>query len=220
MAIERRRKADERVKPFSDESFRKPSLDAGNLLDRHKFEQNLIRFGYIARAEAAAEAVATTVAQNIANQATATGTPADSYWTKIANDIYYQNGDANLTYDLNISGQVVSSKATGTAPFSIASTTVNANLNADLLDGHHATYFSVAGTAIKSNPQTDEYRIKYLRLDAGLNMVVVYDDTPEPAPATYDTIVSNPGSGEYRIIAMRLNSGGAITVVYDDVPEA
>lgn len=37
----------------------------------------------------------------------------------------------------NFSGQITSSVATGTSPFSIDSTTVNANLNADLLDGLH-----------------------------------------------------------------------------------
>ena len=35
-------------------------------------------------------------------------------------------------------GRIQSRVATGTAPFNIASTTVNTNLNADLLDGYHA----------------------------------------------------------------------------------
>lgn len=39
----------------------------------------------------------------------------------------------------NFSGQITSSVATGTSPLSVASTTLNENLNADLLDGYHAT---------------------------------------------------------------------------------
>jgi len=35
--------------------------------------------------------------------------------------------------------QIVSSLATGTAPLAVTSTTLNTNLNADLLDGYHAT---------------------------------------------------------------------------------
>jgi hypothetical protein len=38
-----------------------------------------------------------------------------------------------------------SSVATGTAPFTVASTTVVTNLNADQLDGQHSTYYQVAG---------------------------------------------------------------------------
>lgn len=38
----------------------------------------------------------------------------------------------------NFSGQITSSVATGTAPFAITSTTVNTNLNADMVDGLHA----------------------------------------------------------------------------------
>jgi len=36
-----------------------------------------------------------------------------------------------------MSGQLTSTLATGTAPFAVTSTTVNTNLNADLLDGYH-----------------------------------------------------------------------------------
>lgn len=39
----------------------------------------------------------------------------------------------------NFTGQITSSLATGTAPFAVTSTTVNTNLNADMLDGYHAT---------------------------------------------------------------------------------
>lgn len=41
----------------------------------------------------------------------------------------------------NFSGQIVSGVPTGTAPFSVASTTLVPNLNADFLDGYHETAF-------------------------------------------------------------------------------
>lgn len=47
-------------------------------------------------------------------------------------------------------GQITSSLATGTSPFNVTSTTVNTNLNADLLDGNHASAFQTALT----NPVT------------------------------------------------------------------
>ncbi len=51
MATDRRRKTDEKIKPFKDSEFRKKSLDAGDLAERRKFEQNLIRFGLLKRIE-------------------------------------------------------------------------------------------------------------------------------------------------------------------------
>lgn len=41
----------------------------------------------------------------------------------------------------NFSGQITSSVATGTAPLSVASTTLVSNLNADMIDGYHETSF-------------------------------------------------------------------------------
>lgn len=49
----------------------------------------------------------------------------------------------NILYSVsgNFSGQITSRVSTGTSPFVISSTTLNENLNADLLDGRHATDF-------------------------------------------------------------------------------
>ena len=41
----------------------------------------------------------------------------------------------------NFSGQITSSVATGTAPLAVASTTLNTNLNADLLDGQQGSWY-------------------------------------------------------------------------------
>lgn len=53
-------------------------------------------------------------------------------------------GVSNPTTQLHITGQFRSQLPTGTAPFVIASTTLNTNLNADLLDGQHASAFAPA----------------------------------------------------------------------------
>lgn len=53
-------------------------------------------------------------------------------------------GTSRLTIGTTVSTplQIVSSLATGTSPLSVTSTTVNTNLNADLLDGIHSTGFA------------------------------------------------------------------------------
>lgn len=48
------------------------------------------------------------------------------------------------TLGLTTPAQITSTVATGTAPFVIASTTVSANLNADMVDGQHAAAFATA----------------------------------------------------------------------------
>jgi hypothetical protein len=45
----------------------------------------------------------------------------------------------------SFAGQITSTVATGTAPLSIASTTLVTNLNADLLDGQHGSFYQNAG---------------------------------------------------------------------------
>lgn len=52
--------------------------------------------------------------------------------------------------DIDFSGQLTSTVAIGTAPFVITSTTLNTNLNADLLDGSHASAFAGADAGLAS----------------------------------------------------------------------
>lgn len=60
---------------------------------------------------------------------------------------YYINNTGGLINgNLTINGQLISTVTTGIPPFVITSTTVNTNLNADLLDGHHSDYFEQALT--------------------------------------------------------------------------
>lgn len=71
------------------------------------------------------------------------------------NDLSADN-DLNVTDDADIGGDLrvigtanatrfISYVTTGTAPFTVVSTTNNTNLNADLLDGQHATAFALVG---------------------------------------------------------------------------
>lgn len=54
-------------------------------------------------------------------------------------------GSLNLGSPTTTANQFTSTLATGTSPFAITSTTVNANLNADMVDGQHASAFATVG---------------------------------------------------------------------------
>ena len=74
------------------------------------------------------------------NAATATSATSATSATTATN----QSGGTVAATTGSFSGQVTSTVATGTSPFSITSTTLNTNLNADLLDGNHASAFYLA----------------------------------------------------------------------------
>ena len=61
---------------------------------------------------------------------------------------------ASTLVQRNASGQIESTIATGIAPFKITSTTLNTNLNADLLDGYH---ISVVGSLPSSTDSSTIY---------------------------------------------------------------
>lgn len=76
---------------------------------------------------------------------------------KSATDIVLRDGSQALTANWDVGAftvtglRFVSDVTTGTAPFTVASTTVVANLNADLLDGNSSTYFAVAADVLKKD---------------------------------------------------------------------
>ena len=51
---------------------------------------------------------------------------------------------------------VTTTQSTGTAPFVVASTTVVTNLNADLLDGQHASTFATVASPVLTTPQIND----------------------------------------------------------------
>jgi len=59
----------------------------------------------------------------------------------VIEDVTFDGGAVGAVTTLSMNNQLTNSLAIGTSPFAITSTTVNTNLNADLLDGEHATAF-------------------------------------------------------------------------------
>lgn len=93
--------------------------------------------------------------------------------------------------------------ATGTAPFTIASTTVSTNLNADLLDGSHAS--TTTGSAII--PIADASG--YLPNDS-VDTTALKTTTGEVSTSTTDTLLTLPG-GEYGFYPQIKASDGTST---------
>jgi len=88
----------------------------------------------------------------------------DRYITILGNDAYTAVGSAVLIYSngllfagfdnsqavgseirfyigMTTNSKITSTLASGTSPFSVTSTTLNTNLNADYLDGQHGSYY-------------------------------------------------------------------------------
>lgn len=80
-------------------------------------------------------------------------------------NLYYNSGNigvgVNPGYPLDVNGgmrinaQITSTLASGTSPFSITSTTLNTNLNADMLDGNHASAFALSSHTHTASNITD-----------------------------------------------------------------
>lgn len=80
-----------------------------------------------------------TVSQNNRHIAWRTGFDGNKgSWRKLANI----NTENIFTYSQTFQKQIKSTIATGTAPFSVASTTLVTNLNADMLDGLHGSEYA------------------------------------------------------------------------------
>lgn len=68
----------------------------------------------------------------------------------------YVNGTSYFTNYLQTTSYFKSTVATGTAPVQVSSTTLNTNLNADLLDGYHAnTIYKAANHQISNYSATN-----------------------------------------------------------------
>jgi hypothetical protein len=105
--------------------------------------------------------------------------------------------------------QLASSVATGTAPFSVASTTKVTNLNADLLDGLSSADFqaTLSGTGIvKSTAGT----ISYLT-DNSTNWNTAFNDSIVSAAVTGTTT---------KLLTLNQQDGGTITASWSDIDTA
>jgi hypothetical protein len=128
---------------------------------------------------------------------------------------YTQGNSVLLTGAQTIAGiktftsQLASSVATGTAPFSVASTTKVTNLNADLLDGLSSADFqaTLSGTGIvKSTAGT----ISYLT-DNSSNWNTAFNDSIVSAAVTGTTT---------KLLTLNQQDGGTITASWSDFDTA
>ena len=128
---------------------------------------------------------------------------------------YTQGNSVLLTGNQTIAGiktftsQLASSVATGTAPFSVASTTKVTNLNADLLDGLSSADFqaTLSGTGIvKSTAGT----ISYLT-DNSANWNTAFNDSIVSAAVTGTTT---------KLLTLNQQDGGTITASWSDIDTA
>lgn len=74
-------------------------------------------------------------------------------------------------------GQFKSTLATGTAPLNVASTTVNTNLNADLLDGLHASAFQTVLTNPITGTGTNNTMVKFTGTNTVGNSQIIDNGT-------------------------------------------
>jgi hypothetical protein len=104
--------------------------------------------------------------------------------------------------DITYSSQLISTIVTGTAPMVVASTTGVTNLNADMVDGLHATAFASAATLIPLSAQSNDIVDTTVTGTAGFYRVHVYlvDSTAALAAGTVScNIKFNDGSAAQTI---------------------
>jgi hypothetical protein len=118
---------------------------------------------------------------------------ATSGHTHILNNITAMNADYDAGNYKITALRFESDVATGTAPFTVASTTVVSNLNADLLDGNEAAAFALSGhnhvlsnlTAMAADYDAGSYKFQALRFESD----VATGTSPLVVAST--TVVSN-----------------------------
>jgi hypothetical protein len=115
-----------------------------------------------------------------------------------------RDGSRELTGDWDAGNHVVTAKAlasdvaTGTAPLSVASTTAVPNLNADLLDGNHASAFA---TAAQATALEAKYRVNVekdsstITLTASATKVLLASATLDDFTSSGDWELYDSGSG-------------------------
>lgn len=132
---------------------------------------------------------------------------AENYYTKTESDERYVNvtGDTMtgpLIVKAAITGtQLISTIATGTSPFTVSSTTVVSNLNADMLDGWHLNYILKDGYVTSGTAGLSSYWRKVW--DITLNNQ--YNDVD------INLLVHSAYNQQWGIISFRLRQNGTGT---------
>jgi hypothetical protein len=139
----------------------------------------------------------------------------------------------DVSGNIRSTGQFISSVATGTAPFAVASTTVNTNLNADLLDGQQGTVYlqgkTTASDTAPSSPQigdgwydTNTGRM-YIRYDgywveesSVSNAASIQVGTVTTIDSAAQATVTNSGTTQNAVLNFRIPRGaqGAAPLFY------
>ena len=113
-------------------------------------------------------------------------------------------GGANVAGPINVSGVITSTVATGTAPFTVASTTLVTNLNADSVDGKSFGAFTAAGGILYATSTTTAAATA-----AGTaGQVVLSGGAGAP---TFQTVAS--ANGASTIVARDVNGSFAANVI-------
>lgn len=100
------------------------------------------------------------------------------------------------------SSRFVSTVGTGTAPYQCSSTTLNTNLNADLLDGQHGAYYQkrVHDTFVSQHNQYDYIEFLRFVIPSGQNQLRAY--------VIFDLCRVETGSGMNGRAVLRIRRGG------------
>ena len=107
---------------------------------------------------------------------------------------FYVNGTSLFNSTLTSNGQIVSKVAAGTPPFVITSNTVNANLNADLLDGYHENTFLRYRDSSSGSGGTSHANSLWSQIGIRQYNNALPDALPDSATYTYGAVVSLPGA--------------------------
>ena len=166
----------------------------------------------------------TTPAISISQATTSTnGYLSSTDWNTFNNK--WSSGTALSATTGSFSGVVTSTVVTGTAPFTIASTTLNTNLNADYLDGQHGSYYQPASTAITTSNIGSQSVSSAATLTTGRTLAITGDltwtsptfngSTNVTAAGTLATVNANVGSfgSSTAIPVVTVNAKGLVTAV-------
>ena len=120
--------------------------------------------------------------------------------SQTASLVEFQNSSATVLAKVSGTGVItspnfVSTIATGTAPIAVTSTTVNTNLNADLLDGNHAAAFQVA--AIKGGGTLTAGTTTTVTIAGATASSVILIQSTSAAITTLGVYVSAKNSGSF-----------------------
>ena len=112
--------------------------------------------------------------------------------------------------------RLISTIATGTAPLTLASTTVVTNLNADLLDGNHASSFSTSGHTHATLTRGTGLTGSNYDGSAATTWAVSYGTTAGTAVQGNTTVTITAGTGMSGGGSITLGAGGTVTLTNTD----